>query len=178
MALICSCGGGAPDKPTYESADALAGLTNELGDQYSSNAGYSSIISVPTGVSGDLIKITGAADMNSNIMVEKQYFQNKWQDIANITMEITGGEPKDFMFTLDEIHLENLPAMIAEAKQKLADEKDLKETKVSNIAIIMPDEIKDRLNDLIFNIAMQPKNGGATFNFYYKTNGELKDFRY
>ncbi|TYQ16309.1 UNVERIFIED_CONTAM: hypothetical protein Cloal_2836 [Acetivibrio alkalicellulosi] len=164
--------------PSFETEEGIKGIIEKLENKYSKEAGFNKVLLMYQEDVGDMISCTGANDINSYVLIESFYSNGYWQDTAEITLEIENGEPSDFMFKLDEVDVTKIPKLIEEAKKTLADDKNLEDTKVQSIGIIVPDEISDKLSDLIYLIILEPKNGGTRFTFNYTSDGAFIDYTY
>ncbi|TPN81216.1 hypothetical protein [Aquimarina algicola] len=170
--LLCSCGGKlSDDKAGFQE------IESKLNDKFGDDAFYTSIMVAYTEQIGMLVDATGTDDPESLKLEEWNWVQNNWTQKSDVTLEITGGEAKDFMFTLgDKISISKLGELAETAKKKLKDEKEIDEAIVTVARIDSPnDGDKSKLG---YNLTLEPKNGGTSFHFSYDLDGNLKDFTY
>lgn len=156
----------------------MTNLIGQIKDNYGSTPAFNSIIMSYYKEIGNSVIIQANNDIKSNKLTEKQLVNGVWQDNSEITMEIDGGEMSDFLFTLEEVDLNKVPAIVKEAKEKVSKEKDLAEVKVTTVSISMPSTVSDKLKDLTYTIVIEPKNGGTSFVLRYDLSGKFLDMTY
>lgn len=177
---LASCeyfGAGGRD---YENAKDLASLVGELKSKFGENAGYTNIsLSYHDGI-GTSVVAAGAADPNSNKLIEKLKQKGIWEDKSEITLEIEGdAKPKDFMFTLQQLQdLQKVPELVKASIEKVEKEKQMKDMVVNSVYIAMPKSIRGPEDQLRMTVTVSPENGGTDFQLIYNEKGEFQKMIY
>lgn len=176
---ITSCeyfGGGGR---AYETEDGMRKMLGELNDEFGKGAGYTDISFSYHKDMGTAISATGTKDLTSSKLIEKLKLKGVWEDKSEITMEISGGaKSKDFMFTMAEVDLMKIPAIVKQSIDKVSKEKQIKEVVVNSVSISMPDELKNSTEKPTYHIIAEPKNGGTNFTLLYDEKGNFQKMIY
>ncbi|MBW1297361.1 hypothetical protein [Aquimarina litoralis] len=169
--ILSSCG-----KPLTDDKAGFEQVAEELKGKFGEGAYYTGITISYTKELGILFNVTTTNNPASLKMEEWNWVQNKWTQKAEVTLEITGGKPEDFMFQVDnKISIVKLGELIEQAKKQLKKEKDIDGVlSVSNINA--PND--GDLSKLAYNITLEPKNGGTAYHFTYNLQGVLEEFNY
>ncbi|WP_299628278.1 hypothetical protein [uncultured Tenacibaculum sp.] len=177
LVVFVSCG---KEKRFIESSETLMELKNVLADKFGKDAYYTSIsISNSRTSSGDIISVTQTENPASLKMGEWTYLQGNWAQNSEVTIELSGGSPaKDFMFQINDelIKLDLLGELIEKSKKKVKEEKKLEEVIVESIYMNAPSN--GDFSTMEYYITIKPKNGGTSFDFWYKLDGTLRKFDY
>jgi hypothetical protein len=175
FALI-SCGGGTSKQPA--NAEGFGAIEKEIKSKFGDNAYFTDLNVLYIEGIGNSISLTVTEAPESLKMGQWDLSQNTWTQRSDITLEIPeGSQAKDFMFQLDDtFSLAQLGGLVEQAKQKLKDEKDLKNPVLSMASIVFPDN--GDVSKAFYSINLKPESGGTTFSFYYKLNGELEKMDY
>ncbi|MDY8136248.1 hypothetical protein [Aquimarina sp. 2201CG5-10] len=169
--FLSSCGGNlSDDKAGFQK------IESELKSKFGDDAYYTNISIAYTKQLGLLLDAAATEDPSSLKLEEWNWVKNDWTQKSEITLEITGGKPKDFMFILnDQISISKMGELLEVSKQKLKEEKDI-EAILSLARIDAPDN-GDK-SKMAYNLTLEPENGGTSFYFTYDFDGNLKDFTY
>ena len=175
-ALLTSCNGGSSKQPA--TAEGFAAIEKEINDKFGKNAFFTDLSVVFIEGIGNSISVTVTESPESLKMGQWDLSQNSWTQRSEVTLEVPENSlAKDFMFQLnDKINLIKLGSLVEQSIQKLKDEKDIKNPKLSIASINFPDN--GDVSKANYSINLKPENGGTTFSFYYKLNGELEKMDY
>lgn len=170
---LFSCG----KNTDYQDATSIAEFKNELIDKFGKDAYYTNI-GIMNSKTGSVVNVSETSNPSSLKMSEWTKLQGTWKETAEISLEVSGDtNPAEFMFKLGEkVDLDLVGKLVEQSKQKVASEKNIKELYVKNIFINAPKN--GNLDEMVYHIAIEPKNGGTTFTFFYHLDGSLKDFSY
>ncbi|BAV05850.1 hypothetical protein FLA_1862 [Filimonas lacunae] len=165
---------------TYETADGIKDAQKELDSKFGKGAGYTDVMFSFHKDVGTVITATGTPDLNSAKLIERHRMKGIWKDLSEITMEISGeGKPRDFMFTLDQVDLSKIPAMVKQAKEKIQKEKGIDKVIASSVSLSMPDKLDNKEDgNPTYHINVEPESGGTTFSFVYDVKGNFKNLIY
>ncbi len=162
---------------SFEDKESLTGLKNELISKFGENAYYTKL-SITNHENGSIVSVSQTDDPSSLKMTEWNYTSGSWNQISDVTLEISGNaKAEDFMFQLNKvIDFNTLAKVLEEAKQKVIIEKNIEDIKVKSILINAPND--GDFNSMKYFITISPKSGGTSFNFWYKMDGTLDKFDY
>ena len=104
--------------------------------------------------------------------------QGAWTERSEITLEVPEGtKAADFMFQLNEnINLSKLGGLVQKSIKQLTAEKDI-ENPILSIAYVKFPKNGD-LSKVEYTVTLEPENGGTSFSFFYKLNGEFINMNY
>ncbi len=163
-----------------ENADSIKQLETVLADKFGKDAYYTSITLSNSGTSsGDILSVTQTEDPSSLKMGEWNFFQGKWTQSSEVTLELSqGAQAKDFMFQLDgnTVKLDVLGKLLEESKEKVTSEKKIEEVEVTSVFMNAPNN--GDFSAMEYFITIKPKNGGTSFDFRYNLDGTLIKFDY
>lgn len=176
MIILTSCGGNSSNQEA--TAAGFSEIENQIKEKFGKDAYYTDLSVLFIEGIGNSISVTVTESPESLKMGQWDLSQNTWTQRSEVTLEVPeNSQAKDFMFQLDdEINLTKLGGLIEQSIQKLKEEKDISNPKLSIASINFPDN-----GDLFkanYSINLKPENGGTTFSFYYKLNGELEKMDY
>ena len=101
---------------------------------------------------------------------------DNWTQDSDITLEVSGGSPEEFMFNLsEEVDLTKVGKLVEESKQRLKDEKGIKGV-LELVSINAPDDADK--SKMEYRILVQPEHGGTTFTFTYTLEGQFVEMSY
>lgn len=177
IVIFVSCG---KEKKFTENADTFKELKTVLTDKFGKDAYYTSITLSNSGTSsGDILSVTQTEDPASLKMGEWNYFQGKWTQSSEVTLELSpGSQAKDFMFQLNEsiVKFDLLGELLKKSKEKVIQEKKIEDVIVSSIYINAPSN--GDFKEMEYYLTIKPKNGGTSFDFWYMLDGTLRKFDY
>ena len=172
MATLISCGGDTSKQPA--NAEGFTVIEKELKEKFGENAYYTDLsISYDASI-GNMISLTVTDAPESLKMESYVYSQHtSWKQNSEVTLEVpTGRKAADFMFQLsDEINLTKLGELVEKSSKQLTVEKSIENPMLSTAFIKFPKN--GDISKTEYNINLKPENGGTTFRFNYKLNGEL-----
>ena len=171
LAMMTSCGGSASKQSA--DADGFGAIEDEIKSEFSDDAYYTDLTITYNKSIGNIIGVTVTEDPTSLKMGQWNNTQGTWTQSSEISLEVPeGSQAKDFMFQLGEtINLTKLGGLVEKSIQQLKDEKNLKNPILSIASIDFPDN--GNASEARFVINLKPENGGTSFSFYYKLDGEL-----
>ena len=99
--------------------------------------------------------------------------QSTWKQNSEISLEVPqGSKAADFMFQLNEkINLTKLGELVEKSSLQLTAEKNI-ENPALHMAFVKFPKNGD-ISKAEYTVMLKPENGGTTFTFYYKLNGDL-----
>ena len=171
--LFTSCG----HTGYTEDASGIKALGDELKDEFGNDAYYTSISIADSGTTGDIINVTVTNEPSSNKMGEWTSLRGAWSQSSEITLELAEGtKAEQYMFKLGKrIKMNILGDALMDAKKRLKEEKDIT-PKVKLISVNAPND--GNFDRMAYMIILEPENGGTSFSFRYKLNGEFIDMDY
>ncbi|MFK7781712.1 hypothetical protein [Psychroserpens sp.] len=169
--LFSSCGSQTSHQEA--NADGFAIIENELKSKFGDTAYYTDLAIIYDESLGNSISVTVTASPESLTMGQWNLSQDSWQQNSEITLEVPQGtKASDFMFQLnDKISLSKLGELVEKSIEQLKAEKNLSNPKLSIAHVKFPKNGDISITEYAINL--KPENGGTTFSFYYKLNGEL-----
>lgn len=175
VALI-SCGGGASDQKA--NAEGFTVIENELKNEFGDNAFYTDLKILYIDGFGNVVNTTVTDDPESLKMGEWNLSQNTWKQNSEITLEVPeGAQASDFMFQLDDnINLAKLGELVEKSSKQLIAEKNIENPKLELAYVDYPDN--GDISKAEYYINLKPENGGTSFRFTYKLNGDLIEMDY
>jgi hypothetical protein len=164
--------------PAFESKEAMNKLFEELKGQYGQNPAFGSITIGYQEQTGNFAVVEGSTDINSEKMMQKRLMNGVWEDVSEITMEISEGKPADFYFTAADIDMSKIPDIVADAKKRVSTEKKIEDVKVTTVIVALANQVMDKKEDLKITVMVEPAGGGTTFTLIYDIKGTFKDMTY
>lgn len=173
---LFSCGGGTSNQP--HTAEGFGQIEQELKTTFGDNAYYTDILISTDDRIGNMITLTVTEAPESMGMGQWNLAQNSWTQSSEVTLEVPeGSKAADYMFQLDDaINLTEMGALVEKSKEQLKAEKNIENPTLYTALISYPKN--GDIADAQYNISLKPENGGTTFYFYYKLNGELIKMHY
>lgn len=165
---------------TFETEEGVKETREQLDSKFGKGAWYTDVTLSYDKSTGTVITGTGTADPNSPKLIERHLMKGIWKDLSEITMEISGGgQPKDFMFTLDQVNMDKIPALVKQSKEKVSKEKGIKDVVVTWVSISMPDKLNnDKPAKPSYRLNVEPESGGTHFTFIYDVQGNFENMIY
>lgn len=176
MLLLSSCGGNSSNQEA--TATGFSEIENQIKEKFGNDAYYTDLSVLFIEGIGNAISVTVTGSPESLKMGQWDLSQNTWTQRSEVTLEVPeNSQAKDFMFQLNEtINLKKLGELVEQSKAKLIKEKNLENPILSIASINFPDN--GDVSKANYSINLKPENGGTTFSFYYKLNGELEKLDY
>ncbi len=176
LVTFLSCGGNTSNQTA--NAEGFSTIEKAIKEQFGNDAFYTDLTITYNASIGNIIGVTVTKAPESLKMEQWNLTQDNWQQNSDITIEIPEGtQAADFMFQLDDnINLSKLGELVEQSKTQLEADKALKNTKLYNAFIKYPDN--GDMNNAEYTVMLQPENGGTTFTYSYKLNGELINMDY
>ncbi len=173
---MVSCGGGTNKQPA--NAEGFGAIEKEIKSEFGDNAYYTDLKILYIKGIGNVISATVTDDPESLKMGQWNLSQNTWKQNSEITLEVPqGSKASDFMFQLnDKINLTKLGELVEKSSKQLTAEKSI-ENPMLSIAFIKFPKNGD-ISKTEYTVKLEPENGGTSFTFFYKVNGDLIKLNY
>ena len=171
LSSLMSCGGGTNKQPV--NAKDFEAIEKEIKSEFGDDAYYTELKILYIKGIGITVSTTVTDDPESLKMGQWDFAQSSWSQRSEVSLEVPNGtKAADFMFQLNEnINLSKLGELVEQSKKQLTAEKNLENPILSNAFIKFPKN--GDISKTEYAISLKPENGGTTFSFYYKLNGEL-----
>ncbi|MEL6810958.1 MAG: hypothetical protein AAFP76_06445 [Bacteroidota bacterium] len=168
---LISCGGNSSQQST--DAKGFSKIEKDLKGKFGKEAYYTDLTITHNPTIGNIIGVTVTDAPESLKMGQWNQTQGTWTQNSDITLEVPAGTAaSDYMFQLGEnFSLEQLGGLVEASVQKLKDEKNIENPTLSIASINFPDNGDASKAEYMVNLT--PENGGTTFSFYYKIDGQL-----
>lgn len=169
--MLISCQGGISKQAP--NAKGFGAIEKEIKSKFGDNAYFTKITIMYDKSIGNSIALTVTDVPESLKMEEWIHSQNNWKQNSKITLEVPeGSKAADFMFQLDDkINLTKLGELIEKSKKQLTVEKNIENPSLDIAYVVFPKN--GDISKADYNINLKPENGGTTFRFSYKLNGDL-----
>ena len=171
LLTLISCGGGTSKQPA--NAEGFTEIEKEIKNKFGKDAYYTKLNIMYDKSIGNIVSVTATESPESLKMGEWSLSQNSWRQSSEITLEVSkGSKATDFMFQLnDKINLTKLGELVEKSKKQLTAEKNIENPKLNTTHIYFPKN--GDMSKAEYYVHLKPENGGTTFRFSYKLNGEL-----
>lgn len=173
---LMSCGGSVNKQPA--NAEGFGAIEKELKSKFGEDAYYTDVSISYNKSIGNIIGVTLTDNPESLKMGQWNFTQGAWNQNSEISIEVPkGSKAADFMFQLNEkINLSKLGELVEKSSTQLKTEKDI-ENSVLHIAHIKFPKNGD-ITKTEYIVMLKPENGGDTYTFTYKLDGDLikKDY--
>jgi hypothetical protein len=159
-------------------AEGFAKIQDDLKSKFGNDAYYSDISVIYSPGDGITLKVTVTKDPASLKMEEWIHSSSVgWKQTADVSIEIPEDtDAKVFMYQLaGKFDLKKIGELVEQSAQKLADEKQIKGAVLHTAVLHTADRPASEMD---IYIAMEPENGGTSFNFHYDLDGNLTSFDY
>lgn len=173
---LTSCGGSVTNTPA--NAEGFATIEKEMKSKFGEDAYYTDLHISYDATIGNIISTTVTEKPESLTMGQWSYSMGAWNQTSEVTLEVSeGSKASDFMFQLkDQINLKKLGELVEKSIAQLKAEKGLENPKLNMAFVKFPDN--GDLSKAEYSVSLKPENGGTTFSFYYKLDGELIEMDY
>ncbi len=179
VCIIGACGNSEEKSQAYfDSDDEFTELVKSLNEQFSDNAGYSSIMLSYDDLMGNTVLVKVSRNIDENTIEEWFFMNDSWDKKAETKLELGDKNPADFLFSLNgDYDLSKLLDMVNESKHKVMNELKVKEVVCKSVNLLMPRKRSsvNKMDDLITQIAIEPLSGGTTYKHSYDAMGNLKN---
>lgn len=176
IALLIACGGSTGKESADQKGFTLIekALKNKFGD----DAYYTDLTVTYNKSIGNIIGVTVTSDPESLKMGQWNATLGKWTQNSDIIIEVPKGtQAANFMFQLnDNISLSKLGELVEVSNKKLTTEKNIEKPVLSMAHIKFPKNGDTAKTEYI--VMLTPENGGTTFTFRYKLNGDFIEMDY
>jgi predicted ATP-grasp superfamily ATP-dependent carboligase len=173
---LISCG-----KSTYKqpaNAEGFKVIEKELKSKFGKNAYYTDLSIAYNKSIGNIISVTVTDNPESLEMGQWNQTQSTWKQNSEISLQVpNGSKAADFMFQLNgEINLSKLGELVEKSSKQLKIDKKLEKTTLHMAFIKFPKN--GDFSKTEYTVILKPENGGTTFTFFYKLNGDLIKINY
>mgnify|MGYP001803236735 CR=1 FL=1 len=176
LVSLLSCGNGTSSQPANKKGFTV--IEKELKNKFGDDAYYTDLhISYDKNV-GNLISVTVTEAPESLKMGQWNLMRGIWKQNSEVSLEVPEGcKAADFMFQLnDQINLSKLGELVEISSEKLKAEKDIENPAFHMAYINFPDN--GDISKAEYDVLLKPGNGGTTFTFSYKLNGDFIKMNY
>ena len=173
---LISCGGGVGDQPA--NAEGFGVIEQEIKSKFGENAYYTDLKILYIKGIGNTVSTTVTDNPESLKMGEWNLAQGSWNQRSEITLELPEGtKAVDFMFQLNEnISLSKLGELVEKSMKQLTAEKNIENPILSTAFVKFPKN--GDISKTEYSVTLEPENGGTSFSFYYKLNGDFIEMDY
>ncbi|MCF6279664.1 MAG: hypothetical protein L3J14_04890 [Flavobacteriaceae bacterium] len=173
---LMSCGGSTSKQSA--NAEGFDEIEKEIKSKFGENAYYTDLAISYNKSIGNIISVTVTDNPESLKMGQWTSSQNTWKQDSEITLTVSeGSKASDFMFQLnDKINLSKLGELVEKSMKQLTAEKNIKNPTLSTAFVYLPKN--GDITKAEYNVNLKPENGGTSFRFSYKLNGELIKMKY
>ncbi|WP_203258228.1 hypothetical protein [Hyunsoonleella ulvae] len=173
---LASCGGGIGNQPI--NADGFAIIEKEIENKFGKDAYFTKITVMHYESIGNTVSLTVAEAPESLKMEEWNFVRGSWKQESGITIEIPEGtKASDFMFQLNEqINLSRLGGLVEKSTEQLTAEKNIENPRLEMAYVNFPRN--GDISKAEYIVVLKPENGGTSFTFSYKLNGDFINMSY
>ncbi|UNY99845.1 hypothetical protein MQE36_05730 [Zhouia spongiae] len=171
VVMLISCGGSrGKESPNQE---GFTDIEKELKSKFGENAFFTDLTITHDEATGNIISVTVTKNPESLKMGEWNSIQGNWVQESEITLEVPkGSKAADFMFQLNNtVSLSKLGELVEKSSKQLTAEKAINDPALSMAFIKFPEN--GDINKAEYVVMLNPPNGGTTFTFNYKLNGDF-----
>ena len=171
LITLISCRGRTSKQPA--NAEGFGVIEKELKSKFGDDAYYTDLTITYNKSIGNIVTVTVTEAPESLKMGQWNSSQDIWKQNSEISLEVPqGSKAADFMFQLNEkINLTKLGELVEKSNNQLKIEKNI-ENAVLHTAFVKFPKNGD-ISKAEYTVMLKPENGGTTFTFSYKLNGEL-----
>ncbi len=168
---LISCGGGVSKQPA--NAEGFGAIEKEIKNKFGDNAYYTDLAITYNKSIGNIIGVTVTNNPESLKMGQWNSTQGSWKQNSEISLEVPkGSKAADFMFQLNEkINLTKLGELVEKSSLQLSNKQKIKNPELYMAFVKFPNN--GDITKAEYTVMLKPENGGTTFTFFYKLNGEL-----
>jgi len=168
-------------KTKYEqNAEGFAKLSADLEKKFGKESWYTSISFSKAGEGNEgYIVAVDKTDDPSSLRQERWVKSGGiWEQAANITMEIKGGKPSDYMFRLNkEIDLSRLGGFVETTKKKLQDEKKINDATLKLAIVSTNTTILNKAEKINYTVIYSTPDNN-TYSITYNSKGDILNSNY
>jgi len=174
--ILISCGGSSDMHTADEKG--FAAIEKEIKNKFGDHSYFTDLTITHNNSIGNIIGVTVTDAPESLKMGQWNLTQGNWMQNSEISLEVPeGSKAADFMFQLNQkINLSTLGILAEKSSKQLETEKNIKNPILSIAYIKFPQNGDQAKTEYI--VKLQPENGGATFTFSYKLNGDFINLNY
>lgn len=171
MSLLMSCGDRISNLPA--TTEGFQAIENELKNKFGANTYYTDLAITYNKSIGNIVSVTVTESPESLHMGQWNLTQNTWKQNQDITIDVPNGtKASDFMFQLNEhLNLKKLGELSEKSSTQLTIEKSIENPTLSMAFVKFPKN--GDISKTEYCVMLEPENGGNTFTFCYKLNGDL-----
>lgn len=176
IVTLISCGESINKQPA--NAKGFEIIENEIKNKFGEGAYFTDITITHNASIGNIIGVTVTEAPESLKMGQWNLTQGNWKQNSEISLEVPqGSKAADFMFQLNEkMNLSKLGELVEKSAKQLENEKNIKNPTL-NMAFIKFPKNGD-ISKAEYVVMLQPENGGTTYTFNYKLDGNLIEMNY
>lgn len=174
--ILISCGGSSDmDAVDIKGFEAIE---KEIKSKFGNHPYFTDLTITHNNSIGNIIGVTVTDNPESLEMGQWNLTQGNWKQHSEISLEVPeGSKAADFMFQLDQkINLSKLGVLVEESSKQLKEDKKIKNPTL-NIAYIKFPKNGD-VSKTEYVVVLKPENGGNSFSFRYKLNGDFIEMEY
>jgi len=171
LITLMSCGNKTSNQPA--NAEGFGAIEKELKSKFGDNAYYTDLSISYNKSIGNIIGVTVTDSPESLKMGQWNSAQGIWKQNQDISIKVPkGSKAADFMFQLNnKINLSKLGELVEKSSKELAVKKNIENPILSIAYVNFPNN--GNIAKAEYVIMLKPENGGTTFTFSYKLDGEL-----
>jgi len=173
---LMSCGGSISKQPA--NSEGFGAIEKEIKSKFGEDAYFTGLTILYIEGIGNTVNTTVTDDPESLKMGQWSLSQGTWTEQSEITLEVPEGtKATDFMFQLNEsINLSKLGGLVEKSMEELTAKKNI-ENPILSVAFVKFPKNGD-VSKTEYTVRLEPENGGTSFTFIYKLNGELIEMDY
>ncbi len=168
---LISCG--KPANKQAANKEGFGVIEKEIKSKFGKNAYYTDLTITYNKSIGNIIGVTVTNNPESLKMEQWNQTQGTWKQNSEISLKVPkGSKAEEFMFQLNEkINLSKLGELIEKSSKQLKTDKNLKNAALYMALVKFPKNGDIAKTEYV--VMLKPENGGTTFTFQYKLNGNL-----
>ncbi len=171
ITVFISCGKGTGKQSA--TADGFSEIEKEIKNEFGDGAYFTEVSVTYNRALGNIIGITVTKAPESLKMEQWNLIQGNWKQNTEISLEVPqGSKAADFMFQLNEkMNLSKLGELVEISRKQLEDEKSIENPTLNTAYIFFPKN--GDISKAEYYVNLKPENGGTSFRFRYKLNGDF-----
>ncbi|MEE9363104.1 MAG: hypothetical protein V3U92_10955 [Cellulophaga sp.] len=173
---LMSCGGSTNKQ--LANTEGFTIIEKDIKSKFGDDAYYTDLTITNNKSIGNIIGVTVTDNPESLKMGQWNSTQGTWKQNQEISLQVPeGSKAADFMFQLNEqINLSKLGELVEKSSKQLKTEKNLDNVALHMALVKFPKN--GDVSKTEYTVMLKPENGGTTFTFLYKLNGELIKMNY
>jgi len=174
--IVNACGNSSSNSPA--TAEGFSEIEKEIKNKFGDDAFYTDILISHDENISNIISLTVTNAPESLKMGQWNLANNNWTQSSEVTLEVPEGtKASDYMYQLnDSINLTKVGELIEKSALKLSNDKNIENPTLYTALVKYPKN--GDVSKMEYIINMKSENGGTTFRFYYKLNGDLVKMDY